>query len=143
MMYQITVEGKITGTPEGTVKELSLTNMVNGRAYKATVSGDSYTCTLKPGEYNTSVVTTNGGVTHDRVSVKTEGTTVNEVYVELPAKEAEPVAFKSELNVPGDYATLNEASDAILRMQDRPEGEAGRVTINLKADIYGSSICNT
>lgn len=136
----VTVEGKITGTPEGTVKELSLTNMVNGRSYKATVSGDSYTCTLKPGEYNTSVVTTNGGVTHDRVSVKTEGTTVNEVYVELPAKEAEPVAFKSELNVPGDYATLNEASDAILRMQDRPEGEAGRVTINLKADIFEQTV---
>lgn len=136
----VTVEGKITGTPEGTVKELSLTNMVNGRAYNAAVSGDSYTCTLKPGEYNTSVVTTNGGVTHDRVSVKTEGTTVNEVYVELPAKEAEPVAFKSELNVPGDYATLNEASDAILRMQDRPEGEAGRVTINLKADIFEQTV---
>jgi len=136
----VTVEGKITGTPEGTVKELSLTNMVNGRAYKAAVSGDSYTCTLKPGEYNTSVVTTNGGVTHDRVSVKTEGTTVNEVYVELPAKEAEPVAFKSELNVPGDYATLNETSDAILRMQDRPEGEAGRVTINLKADIFEQTV---
>lgn len=136
----VTVEGKITGTPEGTVKALSLTNMVNGRSYKATVSGDSYTCTLKPGEYNTSVVTTNGGVTHDRVSVKTEGTTVNEVYVELPAKEAEPVAFKSELNVPGDYATLNEASDAILRMQDRPEGEAGRVTINLKADIFEQTV---
>lgn len=136
----VTVEGRITGTPEGTVKELSLTNMVNGRSYKATVSGDSYTCTLKPGEYNTSVVTTNGGVTHDRVSVKTEGTTVNEVYVELPAKEAEPVAFKSELNVPGDYATLNEASDAILRMQDRPEGEAGRVTINLKADIFEQTV---
>ena len=136
----VTVEGKITGTPAGTVKELSLTNMVNGRSYKATVSGDSYTCTLKPGEYNTSVVTTNGGVTHDRVSVKTEGTTVNEVYVELPAKEAEPVAFKSELNVPGDYATLNEASDAILRMQDRPEGEAGRVTINLKADIFEQTV---
>ena len=136
----VTVEGKITGTPEGTVTELSLTNMVNGRSYKATVSGDSYTCTLKPDEYNTSVVTTNGGVTHDRVSVKTEGTTVNEVYVELPAKEAEPVAFKSELNVPGDYATLNEASDAILRMQDRPEGEAGRVTINLKADIFEQTV---
>lgn len=96
----VTVEGKITGTPEGTVTELSLVNMVNGREYKATVSGDTYTCTLKPGEYNTNVVTTNGGVTHDRVSVKTEGTTVNEVYVELPAKEAEPAAFKSEINVP-------------------------------------------
>lgn len=124
----VTVEGKITGTPEGTVTELSLVNMVNGREYKATVSGDTYTCSLKPGEYNTNVVTTNGGITHDRVSVKTEGTTVNEVYVELPAKEAEPAAFKSEINVPEDYATLNEASDAILNMQDRPEGEAGRVT---------------
>ena len=50
--------------------------MVNGREYKATVSGDTYTCSLKPGEYNTNVVTTNGGITHDRVSVKTEGTTV-------------------------------------------------------------------
>lgn len=44
------------------------------------------------------------------------------------------VEFKSELNVPGDYDTLNEASDAILGM-DRPEGEAGRVTINLTADV--------
>ena len=114
--------------------------MVNGREYKATVSGDTYTCTLKPGEYNTNVVTTNGGVTHDRVSVKTEGTTVNEVYVELPAKEAEPAAFKSEINVPEDYATLNEASDAILNMQDRPEGEAGRVTINLNTDIFEQTV---
>ena len=136
----VTVEGKITGTPEGTVTELSLVNMVNGREYKATVSGDTYTCTLKPGEYNTNVVTTNGGVTHDRVSVKTEGTTVNEVYVELPAKEAEPAAFKSEINVPEDYATLNEASDAILNMQDRPEGEAGRVTINLNTDIFEQTV---
>ena len=136
----VTVEGKITGTPEGAVTELSLVNMVNGREYKATVSGDTYTCTLKPGEYNTNVVTTNGGVTHDRVSVKTEGTTVNEVYVELPAKEAEPAAFKSEINVPEDYATLNEASDAILNMQDRPEGEAGRVTINLNTDIFEQTV---
>ena len=136
----VTVEGKITGTPEGTVTELSLVNMVNGREYKATVSGDTYTCSLKPGEYNTNVVTTNGGITHDRVSVKTEGTTVNEVYVELPAKEAEPAAFKSEINVPEDYATLNEASDAILNMQDRPEGEAGRVTINLNTDIFEQTV---
>ena len=123
----VTVEGKITGTPEGTVTELSLVNMVNGREYKATVSGDTYTCSLKPGEYNTNVVTTNGGITHDRVSVKTEGTTVNEVYVELPAKEAEPAAFKSEINVPEDYATLNEASDAILnRSEERRVGKECR-----------------
>lgn len=136
----VTVEGKITGTTEGTVTELSLVNMLNGREYKAEITGDAYTCSLKPGEYYTKIVTTNEGVTHDRVSVKTEGTTVNEVYVELPAKEAEAVAFKSEINVPGDYATLNEASTAILNMKDRPEGEEGRVTINLNTDIFEQTV---
>ena len=136
----VTVEGKITGTPEGTVTELSFVNMLNGREYKAEITGDAYTCSLKPGEYYTKIVTTNEGVTHDRVSVKTEGTTVNEVYVELPAKEAEAVAFKSEINVPGDYATLNEASTAILNMKDRPEGEEGRVTINLNTDIFEQTV---
>ena len=52
------------------------------------------------------------------------------------------VEFKSVLNVPGDYATLNEASDAILGMADRPEGEAGRVTINLTADIFEQVVMN-
>ena len=42
--------------------------------------------------------------------------------------------------MPEDYATLNEASDAILNMQDRPEGEAGRVTINLNTDIFEQTV---
>ena len=50
------------------------------------------------------------------------------------------VEFKSELNVPGDYDTLNEASDAILGMLNRPAGEAGRVTINLKTDIFEQTV---
>lgn len=135
-----TVEGKITGTPAGTVTELYFENMINGFKFTAKVTDDSYTCTLKPGEYNTGVVTTNGGVTHDRVSVKAEGNNVNEVFVELPAGEAEAVPFKSEINVPGDYDSLNAASDAILNMTDRPEGEAGRVTINLTADIFEQTV---
>ena len=32
--------------------------------------------------------------------------------------------FKSEISVPGDYDTLNEASDAILGMQNRPEARS-------------------
>ncbi len=52
------------------------------------------------------------------------------------------VEFKNVLDVPGDYATLNEASDAILGMTDRPEGEAGRVTINLTADIFEQVVMN-
>ena len=136
----VAIEGKITGTPAGTVTELVFENMVNGFKYNAQVAGDSYTCNLKPGEYNTSVVTTNGGITHDRVSVKSEGNNVNEVYVELPATETEAVPFKSEINVPGDYDSLNDASDAILNMKDRPEGEAGRVTINLTDDIFEQTV---
>ncbi len=136
----VTVEGTITGTPAGTVTGLTFENMLNGIKYTATVTGDTYTCSLKPGEYNSIVETTNGGVTHDRVSVKSEGTTVNEVYVELPAEEVGAIPFKSEINVPGDYDSLNAASDAILNMQDRPEGEAGRVTINLNADIFEQTV---
>ncbi len=45
------------------------------------------------------------------------------------------VAYKNEINVPGDYATLTDAVTAIKGMIDRPEGEEGRVTINMTADI--------
>ena len=45
------------------------------------------------------------------------------------------VAYKNEINVPGDYATLTDAVVAIKGMIDRPEGEEGRVTINMTADI--------
>lgn len=137
-----TVKGTITGTPAGTVKELTFENMFNGLKYTATITGNTYTCLLKPGEYKTQVETTNGGVTSDRVSVKAEGTTVNEVYVELPEKEAEAIPFKSEISVPGDYDSLNEASEAILHMQNRPEGEAGRVTINLTSDLSEQTVMN-
>ena len=232
-----TLTGTITGTPEGTVTAISFTNMVNGAKYDATITGSTYSCVMKPGDYNTSIVSTNGGVTYDRVKVEqiadgAENTNVNEVYVELPslvgkfAPDAivanltcsatvasrgndltgkpgdtiiipvsspskvtvesyyqatfdvdgtacvsdsgstsqidtftfdatkdmtltfggtgtsylisisiDPVVeFKSEINVPGDYATLTEAVSAIKGMP-RPEGEAGRVTINLTADI--------
>ena len=135
-----TVKGNITGTPVGTVTSLTFENMLNGLKYTATITGNTYTCLLKPGEYKSYVETTNGGVTSDRVSVKAEGTTVNEVYVELPEKEAEAIPFKSEISVPGDYDSLNEASDAILHMQNRPEGEAGRVTINLTSDMFEQTV---
>ena len=215
--------------------------MVNGTAYEATLADGGYTVSLKPGEYKTSVETTNGGVTYDRVSVKEDVENTNDVYVEvadltvkreisytdianlektgsvavengkahcvgragdtvivpisgkskvvvnayyaadftmngeqkvvnsgttstidsfemvtdsdvtiafnatsyLTSISVIPVIeFKSELNVPGDYATINEASDAILGMTNRPEGEAGRVTINLTADLFEQAVMN-
>ncbi len=238
----VTLSGEITGTDEGTVTALTFTNMINGTAYEAVISGLTYSVSIKPGDYNTSVETTNGGVTYDRASVTSDGENVNEVYVEVPDASAAAtynpddiaalettgtvssrgsdftakadatvtvpvggtqvvtvnsyyqadftisgangtvaglsdsnstsqidsavyttdgnetsititfgstygtsyltsitvvpvVNFVSEINVPGDYDTLTEAIAAINGMQDRPEGEEGRVTINLTADI--------
>ena len=246
----VQITGTITGTPAGTVTKLSFTNQINGQVIDATVNADmTYTVTLKPGDYNTSVETTNGGVTYDHAKATT-GENINEVYVEVPVDDgsksydlpteiaaatsditfvsADPAApirgnnatsiraskgdslivpvngvqkvtvagwyagswdingqnavttdssvgassptttsyitdgtetsvtvnvlgdganylywikventipFTKEINVPQDYPTLNEANEAIANMVGRPEGEEGRVTINLNVDL--------
>lgn len=239
----VTLTGEITGANEA-VTALTFTNMVNGTVYTATITDNTYSVSLKPGDYDTDVETTNGAFTQDRVKVVQGEENVNEVYVEVvdPSKPATygpadlfklqhsegvgaresditakpgdtitvPVAgaavvtvssyyqagftingegsygsnsnstsqidsytvntaegdtsvvitftdsyndtaigtsyltsisvvpvtaFKSEINVPGDYATLTDAVAAIKGMADRPDGEDGRVTINMTADI--------
>ena len=239
----VELTGKITGTDASNVTKLVFTNNASGTVNEATITGDSYKVSVKPGEYTTSVETKDGSTTYDRASVKAGVDNVNDVYVEkddpaskrdysytrvpslatagsiavengkphtvaradssltIPVKGKAKVAistyyafnftvngekydstetdkgytsvgttsktdtfemvvegdavvnfgattyitgisvipmteFKSEINVPGDYDTLNEASDAILGMQNRPEGEAGRVTINLTSDVF-------
>lgn len=239
----VELTGKITGTDASNVTKLVFTNNTSGTVNEATITGDSYKVSVKPGEYTTSVETKDGSTTYDRASVKAGAENVNDVYVEkddpaskrdysytrvpsltttgsiavengkphtvaradssltIPVKGKAKVAistyyafnftvngekydstetdkgytsvgttsktdtfemvvegdavvnfgattyitgisvvpmteFKSEISVPGDYDTLNEASDAILGMQNRPEGEAGRVTINLTSDVF-------
>ena len=239
----VELTGKIVGTDSSNVTKLVFTNNTSGTVNEATITGDSYKVSVKPGEYTTSVETKDGSTTYDRASVKAGAENVNDVYVEKddpaskrdysytrvpslatagsiavengkphtvaradssltsPVKGKAKVAistyyafnftvngekydstetdkgytsvgttsktdtfeivvegdavvnfgattyitgisvvpmteFKSEINVPGDYDTLNEASDAILGMQNRPEGEAGRVTINLTSDVF-------
>ena len=239
----VELTGKITGTDASNVTKLVFTNNTSGTVNEATITGDSYKVSVKPGEYTTSVETKDGSTTYDRASVKAGVDNVNDVYVEkddpaskrdysytrvpslatagsiavengkphtvaradssltIPVKGKAKVAistyyafnftvngekydstetdkgytsvgttsktdtfeivvegdavvnfgattyitgisvvpmteFKSEINVPGDYDTLNKASDAILGMQNRPEGEAGRVTINLTSDVF-------
>lgn len=239
----VELTGKITGTDASNVTKLVFTNNTSGTVNEATITGDSYKVSVKPGEYTTSVETKDGSTTYDRASVKAGVENVNDVYVEkddpaskrdysytrvpslatagsiavengkphtvaradssltIPVKGKAKVAistyyafnftvngekydstetdkgytsvgttsktdtfemvvegdavvnfgattyitgisvvpmteFKSEINVPGDYDTLNEASDAILGMQNRPEGEAGRVTISLTSDVF-------
>ena len=239
----VELTGKIVGTDASNVTKLVFTNNTSGTVNEATITGDSYKVSVKPGEYTTSVETKDGSTTYDRASVKAGVDNVNDVYVEkddpaskrdysytrvpsltttgsiavengkphtvaradssltIPVKgkakitistyyafnftvngekydstetdkgytsvgttsktdtfemvvEGDAVVnfgattyitgisvipmteFKSEINVPGDYDTLNKASDAILGMQNRPEGEAGRVTINLTSDVF-------
>ena len=239
----VELTGKIVGTDSSNVTKLVFTNNTSGTVNEATITGDSYKVSVKPGEYTTSVETKDGSTTYDRASVKAGAENVNDVYVEkddpaskrdysytrvpslatagsiavengkphtvaradssltIPVKGKAKVAistyyafnftvngekydstetdkgytsvgttsktdtfeivvegdavvnfgattyitgisvvpmteFKSEINVPGDYDTLNKASDAILVMQNRPEGEAGRVTINLTSDVF-------
>lgn len=242
-VLDVELTGKIVGTDSSNVTKLVFTNNTSGTVNEATITGDSYKVSVKPGEYTTSVETKDGSTTYDRASVKAGAENVNDVYVEkddpaskrdysytrvpslatagsiavengkphtvaradssltIPVKGKAKVAistyyafnftvngekydstetdkgytsvgttsktdtfeivvegdavvnfgattyitgisvvpmteFKSEINVPGDYDTLNEASDAILGMQNRPEGEAGRVTINLTSDVF-------
>lgn len=239
----VELTGKIVGTDSSNVTKLVFTNNTSGTVNEATITGDSYKVSVKPGEYTTSVETKDGSTTYDRASVKAGAENVNDVYVEkddpaskrdysytrvpslatagsiavengkphtvaradssltIPVKGKAKVAistyyafnftvngekydstetdkgytsvgttsktdtfeivvegdavvnfgattyitgisvvpmteFKSEINVPGDYDTLNKASDAILGMHNRPEGEAGRVTINLTSDVF-------
>ena len=239
----VELTGKIVGTDSSNVTKLVFTNNTSETVNEATITGDSYKVSVKPGEYTTSVETKDGSTTYDRASVKAGAENVNDVYVEkddpaskrdysytrvpslatagsiavengkphtvaradssltIPVKGKAKVAistyyafnftvngekydstetdkgytsvgttsktdtfeiavegdavvnfgattyitgisvvpmteFKSEINVPGDYDTLNKASDAILGMQNRPEGEAGRVTINLTSDVF-------
>jgi len=239
----VELTGKIVGTDAANVSKIIFTGMTSGTSFEAVITGDTYKATLKPGEYNTTVVTTNGGFTKDRASVKADATNTNDVYVEVAdpasyreldyvavgdlqktgtvgvesgkahvqgkagdtlivpvtgkgtitittyyrtkldvngtvvelvkdvdeaydttnktkdftfdvdgdvtitfvetsyitkivvAPDAAKVPFKSEIKVPGDYATLNDAVAAINNMADRPAGEAGRVTITLTADL--------
>ena len=223
----VELTGKIVGTDSSNVTKLVFTNNTSGTVNEATITGDSYKVSVKPGEYTTSVETKDGSTTYDRASVKAGAENVNDVYVEkddpaskrdysytrvpslatagsiavengkphtvaradssltIPVKGKAKVAistyyafnftvngekydstetdkgytsvgttsktdtfeivvegdavvnfgattyitgisvvpmteFKSEINVPGDYDTLNKASDAILGMQNRP-----------------------
>ncbi len=134
----VTLTGKIVGDKADDYKAVTALKFstIRGvaREYAATINADgTYTVTLKPGEYKTSI-TAEGYSTIDRASVKIEGENVNDVYIVSTTPVVYPTEFKAQLTVPGDYATLTEAVAAIKAMT-RPEGEAGRVTIKLAADI--------
>jgi pectin methylesterase-like acyl-CoA thioesterase/lysophospholipase L1-like esterase len=73
---------------------------------------------------------TDGTETSVTVNLTEEGKTNYLYWVKIE----DVVPFQSEITVPGDADTLNDAMNLIYRM-NRPEGEDGRVTINLAADF--------
>lgn len=123
------------GRADSTVK-IPLTGKatVSVKAYYAadfTINGEQFVCESG----TTSKVDTYETVVEGDVTIGFNATSYLTGISVIPMTE-----FKSELTVPGDYATLNEASDAILGMQNRPEGEAGRVTINLVEDVFEQTV---
>ena len=78
----VELTGKIVGTDSSNVTKLVFTNNTSGTVNEATITGDSYKVSVKPGEYTTSVETKDGSTTYDRASVKAGAENVNDVYVE-------------------------------------------------------------
>ena len=91
LLGDVTIKGKFVtdegDAPAGTVTSISFTNMKNGRVYEGIVSTDgTYTATVKPGNFNTSVVA-NGYATYDRVKAVEGAVSENDVYLESLAKD--------------------------------------------------------
>ena len=91
LLGDVTIKGKFVtdegDAPAGTVTSISFTNMKNGRVYEGIVSTDgTYTATVKPGNFNTSVVA-NGYATYDRVKAVEGAVSENDVYLESLEKD--------------------------------------------------------
>ena len=61
----VELTGKIVGTDASNVTKLVFTNNTSGTVNEATITGDSYKVSVKPGEYTTSVETKDGSTTYD------------------------------------------------------------------------------
>lgn len=100
---------------------------INGQG---SVTADSSSSASNPviAEY-----TTDG--TETSVTVNITGAGSNYLYWISTETIPEEIAYKAEINVPGDFATLAEAN-AYINAMTREAGEAGRVTVNLTADVF-------
>ena len=109
--------GKITSDDAdfdlSAITALNFTSMADSNVVFTTTDIDpegGYKVTLKPGEYNTSVVSAAGYETKDRVSVSTdESKNVNDVYVE-------PLGFTGASYGPNDMNALVDAADKYVTL---------------------------
>lgn len=95
-------------------------------------------------DYNASNPATNSYITDGSETTVTVNITANNTYLYwINVEDYSAVSYTNIINVPGDYDTLTEAVSAIHNMTDRPDGEAGRVVINLKDDIQEQVLVDT
>lgn len=87
---------------------------------------------------------TNSYITDGSETTVTVNITANNTYLYwINVEDYSAVSYTNIINVPGDYDTLTEAVSAIQNMTDRPDGEAGRVVINLTDDIQEQVLVDT
>lgn len=119
------------------VSKITFSNMNEaGYSYTFDVTGNTYSASLRAGEYLTSSEVS-GYTVFDHVSVKAAEVT-NNVYLEAPAVTT-AVEYKEVLNVGKgkEFETITEALSYISRMTRTAEQ---RVTINLTDDLYREQV---
>ena len=97
-----------------------------------TISGNGETVSAKTETNGTTAEATYTAPGAETVTVTINGTSYVKEIAITPIQAG--VDFSQSISVPGDYDTIKDALAAVKSM-DRPAGEAGRVTINLTADI--------
>lgn len=132
---KLTVNGKFVTSDDknaGATK-ITFTNMETpAYSYTFDVTGNTYSASLRSGEYETSVVA-EGYTAYDHVSVKDTAVT-NDVYLTAPA-DTSAVAYKDTVKVGlgEEFETIADAVSYISRMT-RTEND--RVTIELTDASY-------
>ena len=88
--------------------------------------------------------TTNSYITDGSETTVTVNITADNTYLYwIKVEDYNTISYTSTISVPDDYSTLTEAVSAIKNMTDRPDGEDGRVVINLTADIQEQVLIDT
>ncbi|MCD8158651.1 MAG: pectinesterase family protein [Clostridiales bacterium] len=108
-----TLTGTITSADSdnaaSVVTSITFTKMSDDTVSYTTTDIDAaagtYSIVLKPGEYNTSVVTTDGSITNDRVSVSADTENVNEIYLEF--EDTSVLTMYDEIQKDSSVVTFN------------------------------------
>ena len=97
------------GEPD--VQSVTFKNNISGGIYEAVLDADGkgYTCTMKPGEYSTTVVAGSYAAS-DNAHVEGDGSSVNDIYLKAPSSNGY-YRLPEEVINPGTKLTFNRVAD--------------------------------